>query len=52
MSYIILYSKLHTYGLTTKDSCTDKGGRGVCEEAFAEGEGAAPFGNSASRDFL
>ena len=52
MSYIILYSKLHTHGLTTKDSCADKGGGGVCEEAFAEGEGAAPSGNSASGDFL
>lgn len=52
MSSIILYSKLHTYGLTTKDSCAHKGGGGVCEEAFAEGEGAASSSNSASRDFL
>jgi len=52
MSSIILYNKLHTHGLTTKDSCADKGGGGVCEEAFTEGEGTAPSGNSASRDFL
>ncbi len=52
MSFIIFYSKLHTHGLTTKDSCADKGGGRVCEETFAEGEGTTPSGNSASRDFL